>query len=31
MAGFSCGQGVPLHRSLRQLGVSTNSNKMIID
>src|SRR6218665_662293 len=29
MAGFSRGQGVPLHRGLHQLGASTNSNKML--
>src|SRR6218665_1046959 len=29
MAGFSRGQGVPLHRSLHQLGASTNPNKCI--
>jgi len=26
MAGFSRGQGVPLHRGIHQLGASTNSN-----
>jgi len=31
MAGFSCGQGVSLHRGIHQLGASTNSNKCIID
>jgi len=29
MVGFSLGQGVPLHRGLHQLGVSTNFNKML--
>jgi len=29
MAGFSRGQGVVLHRGLRQLGAFTNSNKML--
>jgi len=29
MAGFSRGQGVPLHRGLHQLGPSTDSNKML--
>ena len=31
MAGFSRGQGVPLHRGLHQLGASTNPNKCFID
>jgi len=31
MAGFSRGQGVPLHRGLLQLGASTNPNKCFID
>jgi len=31
MAGVSRGQGVPLHRSLHQLGASTNPNKCSID
>jgi len=30
MAGFSRGQGESLHRSLRQLGTSTNRNKCFI-
>jgi len=29
MAGFSRGQGVPLHWGLHQLGASTNPNKML--
>jgi len=29
MAGFSRGQGVPLHRGLHQLGASTNSSNML--
>src|SRR6218665_1179119 len=29
MAGFSRGQGVPLHRGLHQLGVSTNSSNIL--
>jgi len=29
MAGFSRGQGVPLHRNLHQLGAYTNPNKYI--
>src|SRR6218665_2559822 len=29
MAGFSRGQGLPLHRGLHHLGTSTNSNKML--
>jgi len=29
MAGFCCGQGVPLHRGLHQLGASTNSSNML--
>jgi len=33
MAGFSRGQGVPLHsaQGLRQRGASTNPNKCFID
>ena len=29
MAGFSCGQGLPLHRGFHHIGASTNSNKML--
>jgi len=29
MAGFSRGQGMPLHWGFHQLGASTNSNKML--
>jgi len=29
VAGFSCGQGVALHKGLHQLGAFTNSNKML--
>jgi len=28
MAGFSRGQGMPLHRGLHQLGASINSSNM---
>jgi len=31
MAGFSRGQGVPLHRGLHQLGASNNHTKCFID
>jgi len=30
MDGFSCGQGVPLHRGLHMQGASTNLNKCFI-
>ena len=30
MAGFSRGQGVPLHRGLHQLVASTNPNKLML-